>query len=269
MTPDIILFDIVAGTEFTFSINSKGTAYRLQVSHYFPFDNTVMNMFKDMTDDEYCLGVGYSTKKHGVSLIDDIQIGISGGVNLFEAYQDAAARELAEETGIDIRTLDSIGEPLNLSTYNKEWMSYTFVANDNTRLVDHIPRCSSLNTSRNHRGVSMMIKGKYNQLSHVYKNIKKSACYDGLRKNSDNIRFVALVGRKFIENSIKSTQFERVPLTLNTVDGKTETSGVFLGYTWENGKVKINNPNEPKRTSNNNNKSKRQKIPILMQVPVC
>ena len=68
-------------------------------NYHFP----ISLLYKYSKQNLYTIGVLYNNpKKNQIYESDDIQIGITGSVKIGETLKDAAIREVAEETGIDI-----------------------------------------------------------------------------------------------------------------------------------------------------------------------
>lgn len=220
---DLVLIDIQTMDVYEFTLRTSKSVLYIPISSYFPFTSDASRFIQSMSDDEYVVGVGYPRRTNG-NLIEDVQVGISGGVRRHENDRSAAIRETAEETGLNFDTMDEIYQT-SWSSGGKEWSSYYMSISNQSTLVESLEEVDAASCKR---GVSMMIKGRYNQLMQMYKNIQHADCYPCLKDNMDHIRFIALMSKEMLDTinlKYEHTMWynrESVPLSLVRFNNASE-----------------------------------------------
>ena len=239
---DLVVIDIITLKRHVFSLSPSSDISPIYValSSYFPFDTQVFGFIDKMEPSEFALGVGYP-RKNNANIINDIQIGLTGGVEFGELIDLAAHRELGEETGLDLGSLH-VHSTSNHKRQGKNWTSYFLSLLPASRLLETLTK--SRPRPRSRQSVCMMVKGEQAKFEAMYSGISP-AQHIRLVLNKDGIRYIAFMSKNLLMNSrlILGTgcgTHHIPPLYLQSVNQRKagDYVGMLLGHWWERTHIK-------------------------------
>lgn len=245
MASDVIIYDIFSGMKIEMSIKPiTACTFYIPISGYFPFTCECVENIHSLDSDIYALGVGYASKDKKDHILD-IQIGVSGSVNINETFIEGLVRELAEETALDISTAQSLLHVDTYFLYDKTWHNFWCTLSPKSSLTSI--QDYRKNSTRTKRGASVLVTGKLEWFTRLYDDIIHSEHYASLKNNMDNVRFIALFNGdvlrkiKFKNRSINWNSRHNLCLFVTYVNGIPidQFNGRFLGLDWHSPLVKL------------------------------